>query len=41
MGSPIKQFKIDEFKFALLKPHMEKWLKKNADRILNSTYYKK
>jgi|GEM_PF-1671442 len=40
-GSPIKQFKIDEFKFALLKPHIEKWLKKNVDRIQKSESFKK
>ena len=40
-GSPIEPFKIDEFKFALLKPHIEKWLKKNVDRIHNSESYKK
>jgi hypothetical protein len=32
-GSPIKQFKIDEFKFALLKPHIETWLNRNIEKI--------
>ena len=40
-GSPIKQFKIDEFRFALLKPNIEKWLKKNVDRIQKSESFKK
>lgn len=40
-GSPVIQFKIDEFKFALLKPHIEKWLKKNVNRIQKSESFKK
>ncbi|KKX46893.1 hypothetical protein [Sphingobacterium sp. IITKGP-BTPF85] len=39
-GTPIEHFKIDEYKFALLKPHIENWLDKTVDRILDSTSYK-
>jgi len=40
-GSPLKQLKIDEFKFIPLKPHIEKWLKKNVDRIQKSESFNK
>lgn len=35
-GPPIKQFKIDEYKFNLLKPNIKAWLDRNVDRIHNS-----
>jgi len=38
--NPIERVKINEYKFALLKPHIEKWLNKNVDRIHNSESYK-
>ncbi|MCS3556617.1 MULTISPECIES: hypothetical protein [unclassified Sphingobacterium] len=38
---PIEQFKIDEYKFTLFKPHIEKWLDRNVNRIHNSESYKK
>lgn len=40
-GSPIVQFKIDEYKFDLLTPHIEKWIDRNLDIIVNSKFYKK
>ncbi|MCS3556594.1 MULTISPECIES: hypothetical protein [unclassified Sphingobacterium] len=40
-GSPLKQLKIDEFKFTPFKPHIEKWLKKNVDRIQKSESFNK
>lgn len=39
-GTRINQFKIDEYEFNLLKPHIEAWLDRNVDRINNSTSYK-
>lgn len=36
-GTRINQFKIDEYKFNLLKPHIEAWLDRNVDRIHKST----
>jgi len=39
-GTRINQFKIDEYKFNLLKPHIEAWLDRNVDRIHNSTSQK-
>ncbi|GEM64198.1 hypothetical protein SF1_21800 [Sphingobacterium faecium NBRC 15299] len=39
-GPPIKQFKIDEYKFNLLKPNIEAWLNRNFDRTHNSKAYK-
>lgn len=35
-GDPIEQFKLKKYNFSLLKPHIEKWIDKNVDRILNS-----
>lgn len=35
-GSPIEKFLIDKYKFTLLKPHIEKWLNRNVDRILHN-----
>lgn len=39
-GTRINQFKIDEYEFNLLKPHIEAWLDRNVDRIYNSTSQK-
>jgi len=38
---PIEQFKIDEYKFTLFKPHFEMWIDRNLNRIHNSESYKK
>nr|WP_315398341.1 hypothetical protein [uncultured Sphingobacterium sp.] len=35
-GAPIEQFKLKKYNFSLLKPHIEKWIDKNVDRILHS-----
>ncbi|MEJ5145374.1 hypothetical protein [Sphingobacterium sp. MYb388] len=39
-NSPIEQFKIDEYKFTLFKPHFEMWLNRNFDRTHNIKAYK-
>jgi len=40
-GDPIEQFKMKKYNFSLLKPHIEKWLDRNVNRIHNSESYKK
>jgi hypothetical protein len=36
LGNPIEQCLMDEYKFNLLKPHIEKWIKRNRNRILKN-----
>lgn len=40
LDNPLEQFLIEDYKFTLVKPHIEKWLDRNLDRILKTENYK-
>lgn len=39
LDNPLEQFLINEYNFTLLEPHIDKWLNRNLDRILESKNY--